>query len=113
MLHFRMAICEGVVSRMRDRGCFHCLRSLAVPDSPDYCLRCFLKMSFSLHQASGYLTTERGWFPLSVAASLRMRGCGFQLPPENKREHFPLDRVAICVLTTLSGEATQVGLVLH
>ena len=100
MLHFRMAICQGVVSRMRDRGYFHCLR-------------CFLKMSFSLHQASGYLTTERGWFPLSVAASLRMRGCGFQLPPENKRAHFPLDRVTICVLTTLSGEATQVGLALH
>ena len=44
------------------------------------------------------LENERVWFPL---------------PPENKREHFPLDRVAICVLTTLSGEATQVGLVLH
>ena len=103
MLHFRMAtcICEGVVSRMRDRGCFHCLR-------------CFLKMSFPLHQASGYLTTERGWFPLSMAASLRINErVWFPLPPENKREHFPLDRVAICVLTTLSGEATQVGLVLH
>ena len=44
------------------------------------------------------LENERVWFPL---------------PPENKREHFPLNRVAICVLTTLSGEATQVGLVLH
>ena len=37
------------------------------------------------------LENERVWFPL---------------PPENKRAHFPLDRVAICVLTTLSGEAT-------
>ena len=44
------------------------------------------------------LENERVWFPL---------------PPENKREHFPLDREAICVLTTLSGEATQVGLVLY
>ena len=40
------------------------------------------------------LENERVWFPL---------------PPENKREQFPLNRVAICVLTTLSGEATQVG----
>ena len=46
------------------------------------------------------LENERVWFPLCM-------------PPENKREHFPLNRVAICVLTTLSGEATQVGLVLH
>ena len=66
------------------------------------------------HQVSGYLTTERGWFPLSMAASLRMKGCAwFPLPPENKRAHFPLVRVAISVLTTLSGEATQVGLALH
>ena len=84
---------------MRDRGCFHCLR-------------CFLKMSFPLHQASGYLTTERGW-SIVCGCLLENERVWFPLPPENKREHFPLDRVAICVLTTLSGEATWVGLVLH
>ena len=41
-----------------------------------------LEMSFPLHQASGYLTTERGWFPLSMAASLRINErVWFPLPP--------------------------------
>ena len=93
------AICEGVVSR-NERSRVFPLSTLLLenelPFTPSKWLSDDREGMVSIVHGR-LLENERVWFPL---------------PPGNKSAHFPLDRVAICVLTTLFGEATKEGLVL-